>query len=566
MLPANPTSALSVLLLFLSGVSPKCQEYPEAACQEHEGFVPGHNLAGEGFDVTTLERKGASLLDMTQWEKPDGTCTLCQNPLLEEKPLQRLPLAAADWEVDVSCRRKLHSSLQESGLSVVQGAGADVKNDWKMGLEVEVKPEAHTQVTLAGSHSKMADFSLDKSGRDKYTFASHEVSCVFYKYRIGHHQPLSQHFRRALKVLPAKYHRPSWLEYHQLIETYGTHFITKLHLGGRVRDVTAIRECETALDGVSAEEVKDCLSVEASASIGGGRAKMDTAYEKCEEMRNKQSFKGSFHQTYTERHTEIVGGNSHADLLFSDDVSREAFQEWVEGLKTMPGLVTYSLAPIHTLVGREDPRRESLRQAVSEYVTRRALWRNCTQPCPPGTRRSAHDPCACACPNNGHTTSMCCSKQRGLAKLTVTIQRAHGLWGDHTTGTDGYVKVLFQGKESRTPTVWNNNDPVWNVHFDLGMVQLLGETSKLRVQVWDEDNRYDDDLLGTCEESLQSGERREKLCYLNHGRLDFQYHLVCGPYLGGQHCMEYTPQQPQYEGEFLQRMGKGDLVTGGKKP
>ncbi|XP_054850885.1 perforin-1-like [Eublepharis macularius] len=557
MLKANLMPAASVLLFFLNSVSPRCQEGPEDVCQKHSGFVPGHNLAGEGFDITTLERKGASLLDMNQWENPDGTCTLCRNPLLKGKPLQKLPLAGADWEVDISCHRKLHSSLQESGISVVQGAGADVKNDWRMGLEVEVKPEARVQVSLAGSHSKMADFSIDKSGKDKYSFATHELSCIFYKFRIGHHQPLTQHFKRALKVLPQKYHRASQLEYHQFIETYGTHFITKLHLGGHVRDVTAIRECETVLDGLSAEEVKDCLSVEAAASIGAGKVKMDAAYQKCEEMRNKQSFKGNFHQRYTERHTEIVGGNSHADLLFSDDLTKEAFQEWLEGLKNMPGLVSYSLAPIHTLVAKENPRRESLKQAVSEYVLKRALWRNCTQPCPPGTQRSAHDPCSCVCPNHGNTNSMCCSKKRGLAKLTVTIKRAYNLWGDYSTDTDAYVKVFFQGKESRTSTVWNNNNPVWGIHFDLGDIQLLGDTSKLRVQVWDEDNRYDDDLLGTCDDSLQSGELQEKVCYLNHGRLDFQYRLVCGPYLGGHHCMDYTPQQPRHEGAFLQRMGKG---------
>ncbi|XP_048372704.1 perforin-1-like [Sphaerodactylus townsendi] len=389
----------------------------------------------------------------------------------------------------------------------------------------------------------------------------HQTLPTFYgqRFRVGHHQPLSHHFRRALKVLPPKYHRATLLEYHQLIETYGTHFITKLHLGGRVRDVTAVRECETALDGMNAEEVKDCLTVEASAKIGE-KAKMDASYQKCEEMRNKRGFKGSFHQMYTERHTEIVGGRSHADLLFSDAVRKDTFQAWVEGLKTIPGLVSYSLSPIHTLVAKEDSRRESLRQAVSEYVTKRALWRNCTHPCPHGTQRSAHDPCSCVCPDNGNTNSMCCSKKRGLAKVTVTIKRASGLWGDCCTSTDAYVKLFFMGEESRTPTVWNTNNPVWDIHFNLGNIQLLGETSKLRVQVWDEDHKYDDDLLGACDKSLQSGEHQE-VCYLNHGRLDFQYHLACGPHLGGQHCMDYIPQQPRYKGAFLQRMGEGDAVT-----
>ncbi|XP_053117689.1 perforin-1-like [Hemicordylus capensis] len=557
MLQVSPTSVAGIFLLFLllTAVSPQCRSGTDDECEENGDFVPGHHLAGEGIDITTLEKKGAKVLDMSQWQKPDGTCTLCQNPLLEGKPLQRLPLAAADWEAKVSCRRKLRTSLQESGMSVVQAAGSEVKNDWKVGLDVQVKPQVNVQVALAGSHSKMADFSADKSSQDKYTFTSHEVSCSYYRFRTGHYRPLTQHFKNAVRVLPPKYHHKSQLEYHQLIGTYGTHFITQLHLGGRVKDVTAVRVCETVLDGVSADEVKDCLSMEAAVSIGSGKGKFDATYQKCEEQKQKEGFKGSFHQMYRERHTEVVGGNSQIDLLFSDDQGTEGFKEWVEGLKSMPGLVSYSLEPIHTLVAKEDPRREGLRQAVSEYVREKAMWRNCTQPCPPGTQRSARDPCSCVCPSDGTTNSMCCSRQRGMAKLTVTIQRAHGLWGDHTTSTDAYIKLFFQSKEMRAETVWNNNNPVWNAHFDLGNIQIMGETSKLRVQVWDEDNKYDDDLLGSCDYTLQSGNLQNQICYLDHGRLDFQYHLVCGSYLGGPYCQDYIPQQPRYAGAQLQRKG-----------
>ncbi|XP_061445044.1 perforin-1 [Rhineura floridana] len=551
MFKGSPATSLPLLLLFTS-VSPQCQTGSESECQEHTDFVPGHSLAGEGIDITTLEKKGAKVLDMNQWQKLDGSCILCRNPLLEGKPLQKLPLTVTDWEAKVACHRKVHTSLQESGLSVVQEEGSDVKNNWKAGLDVDVKPKINTHVALVGSHSKMADFSVQKSSQDKYSFASHEVSCSYYSFRTGHHWVLTHHFKHAVKNLPKKYQPASRLEYRQLIETYGTHFIRQIHLGGRVRDVTAVRVCEVALDGVTADEVKDCLSIEASVSIGD-KGKMDAAYEACEELKKKKNFKGSFHQTYSERQTEIVGGNSQTDLLFSDDQNAEAFKDWLEGLKSMPGLVSYSLEPIHTLVPKEDPKRESLRQALSEYVTERALWRNCTQPCPQGTQRSARDACSCVCSSDSTTNSMCCSRERGLGKLTVTIQRAHDLWGDYFTRTDAYIKVFYMGREMRTSTIWNNNNPEWKVHLDVGNVQVLGETSKVRVQVWDEDNKWDDDLLGSCDRTLQSGKPHNEICYFAHGQLQFQYHLVCGPYLGGPYCLDYIPHQPKYVGDLLQR-------------
>ncbi|XP_063159136.1 perforin-1-like [Candoia aspera] len=551
---AASTLQLPFLLLFLTGVAPQCQISTADECEEKNDFVPGYGLAGEGFDITTLEKKEAKVLDLNRWQRADGTCTLCRNPLLEGRPLQRLPLAATDWAAKVMCQKNVHTSLQSSDIGVVQGAASDVRNDWKAGLDVEAKPGNRVQVSLAGSHSKMADFTMEKSNQDKYSFASHEVSCSYYSFRISQHI-LTKHFKHALKRLPAKYQPESQLEYRQLIGIYGTHFINHLRLGGRMRDVTALRVCETVLDGVTADEVKDCLSLEATANIGGGRGSLSAAYSACEELKKKKTFKGSFHQTYNERYTEVVGGDKHTDLLFSNDQNTEAYREWLEGLRSMPALLSYSLQPIHTLVPKGDPKREGLRQAVSEYIRERALWRNCTQPCPPGTQRSARDPCSCVCPSDSTTNTMCCSRERGQSKLTVTIQRAYDLWGDYSTQTDAYVTVSFQEIKSQTSTVWNNNNPVWMTHLDLGHIQGLGETSQLRIQVWDEDNRYDDDLLGSCDRTPRSGKPHSEVCYFDHGRLDFQYHLECGPFLGGPYCLDYVPQQPN-EGALLQRGAK----------
>ncbi|XP_075784787.1 perforin-1-like isoform X2 [Pelodiscus sinensis] len=536
----KPCSVFPLLLLLLPGVATHCHTATAEECKKHTAFVPGHNLAGEGIDVTTLERKGAYLVDTSPWRRKDGTCTLCQNSLLDRKP-QRLPLAAVDWRVKVSCRRKLSSAVKESALGVVRAASARVKNDWKMGLEVKMKPSTHAQVELAGSHSKLAEFSTDKSQQDKYSFTSHEVSCKYYQFRVTQNPPLTSEFTQALMNLPEDYTHGSRLEYHQLIDTYGTHYLSQLRLGGRVRDVTAVRVCEAALDGVTADEIKDCLSVEASVSIGGGKGKAQAAFKQCEEQQKKKNFKHSFHETYSERHTEVTGGQNHADLLFSEGQDAEAFSSWMESLKESPDLVSYSLHPIHMLLDQDDPKREALGQAVSEYITERALWRNCTQSCPPGTQRSAHDPCSCVCPEDSSTNTMCCSKQRGQGKLTVTVERATHLWGDITSRTDAYVKVFFQDREVRTETVWNTDSPVWGVHLNLGPVRVV-ETSQLRIQVWDEDHKYDDDLLGSCDEPLRSGEDQRRVCYLNHGRLDFRYSLVCGLSLRGPHCWDYASQ------------------------
>ncbi|XP_074854438.1 perforin-1-like [Carettochelys insculpta] len=532
-------AVIPLLLFIFPGASSHCHTATASECKRHVDFVPGHSLLGEGVDVTTMGRKGAYLVDSSTWQRPDGTCTLCRNQL-QGGHWQRLPLAAVDWRVHVKCRRKLGSSVQQSAMGVMESATSAVQNDWKVGLDVPVKPKVNVQVELAGSHSTLANFVVEHSRKDKYSYVSHKVSCSYYRFRVRGTPPLTSHFTLALENLPDQYDGTSELEYQQLITNYGTHYVSQLQLGGRARDVTAVRVCEAAMSGLTDDEIKDCLSAEAAVSIGMGKIK--GGYSKCEEEKKKGKVGGSFHETYRERHMDVEGGHSTTDLLFSGNDTK-VFSAWVESLKASPGLVSYSLQPIHTLLEQDNPKREKLRRAVSEYITKRALWRNCTQSCPPGTRRSAHDPCSCFCPGDATTNTMCCSRERGWGKLIVTVKKARGLWGDLFSETDAYVKVFFENREIQTSTIRNNNNPIWSVHLDFGTIRITS-ASKIRVQVWDED-KYADDLLGSCDIPLESGGPHQKDCYLNHGRIWFQYSLRCGPHLGGRSCSNYVPQPPR---------------------
>ncbi|KAM7163175.1 perforin-1-like [Macrochelys suwanniensis] len=535
----KPSAFMLLLLLFLLPVvSPDCQTGTAAACM-NATFVPGHNLVGEGIDVTTLGRTGAYLVDTSQWRGPNGTCTLCRNPR-QGGQWQRLPLAAVDWRVRVSCQRKLSSSVQQSAMGMMKSAASVVQNDWKVGLEVSLLPMVNIQVGLAGSRSKLAEFVTQKSRKDKYAFLRHEVSCQYYRFRVSEKPPLTSHFTQAVKNLPSLY-KAFKPEYHHLIQTYGTHYVSQASLGGRVRDVTAVRVCEAALDGLTVHEIMACLSTEAAVNIGV--ASLQFSYSKCKAKKNKLKFQQSFHERYQERHVEVEGGKNTADLLFSNNYAG-AFSDWLKTLESLPGLLTYSLRPIHTLLGQDDPKQEALRQAVSEYIHERALRMDCTKSCPAGTQRSALDPCSCVCPGDGSTNTMCCSQERGLARLAVTVAWATGLRGDLIGATDAYVKVFFRGREIRTGTIWNNNNPIWNRHMDFGTVHVT-VTSQLRVEVWDKD-RWRDDLLGTCTVPLTSGGLRQRECYLKHGRIWFRYSLPCGPHLRGQICSEYVPLPPQH--------------------
>ncbi|XP_066487011.1 perforin-1-like [Tiliqua scincoides] len=434
---------------------------------------------------------------------PAVDCTVCENPLLEGKPLQRLPLIMSDWKAHTPCQQNVEHSVQQSVIGVAEGwAALEVKNDWRHELDLKISPRDKVQWALAGSHSEAIQRCIQKNSVDKYMFLLHHITCSHYKFRIGKDRFLSKHFENQVKNLPEKYDSSSKPDYFDLIRSYGTHFVTEMDMGVRARFLSAVPVCLAVLEGTTASDISRCLAIDLGLALSFDGVKNSPDFLMCKEKKKNPNFYNAL-QLMTE---EIWG-----DFYFYNSI------EWIKNTKSWPALLSYSLEPLHTLVDKADPRREGLRQAVSQYVRERALWRNCTKPCPPGSQPSASDFCSCECPNNNFTTSMCCAPKRGLAKLTVTIERAEDLWGDLITRSDGYVSVSFQKRRMCTHTVWNNNNPSWNVILDFGVVQLNKDFNKLEVEVWDQDFGWNDNLLGHCSQALKSWKYESATCYLDLG-------------------------------------------------
>lgn len=155
-----------------------CMEGTPRQCLDAE-FAPGTNLAGEGFDITKMERKGAFVLDMNQWKRKDKTCTLCSNPYLENKK-QKLPLSVEDWRAKYSCSMKVTSNLHRSSESLVSSSSSSVENNWQANLDVNVGKKGGS-LMLAGTNSKLAEYSMEKTKNDKFSFTSQSMSCEYYR-------------------------------------------------------------------------------------------------------------------------------------------------------------------------------------------------------------------------------------------------------------------------------------------------------------------------------------------------------------------------------------------------
>ncbi|XP_077129959.1 perforin-1-like isoform X2 [Ranitomeya variabilis] len=499
-------------------------------------FVPGHTLLGEGVDIVTMQKKGSYLLNLQKVITSEETCTVCRNHYMKNA-WQKLPLGVVDWKPQSTCVKKISGETSRSTSALAEESASSIENNWEAGLELHHKA-GEAKVVLAGSQSQLSQFGQSKTNGDRYTFVRHKLSCAYYSLRLSYRPPLSHDFYERLKLLPATYDTKTQDKYRHLISTYGTHYITQANMGGEAQQVTAIRTCHATMDGVSTDELKDCLSIEASAAITG-KAEASAKASTCKELSQKANHGESFHQAYNERMWKITGGQITYDLLSFDSKNSEstsAFENWMDSLKTQPDIVSYSLESIHNLVRFRGPQRENLKKAVSDYIMEKALRQNCS--CPSGAMQSLGAECSCVCQGNAHRNANCCPSKKGFAKLAVNIESASNLWGDYISKTDAFVVLSYGSAKVQTSTIWNNNNPSWKARFDLGVLEL-SHAPLLKVEVWDEDNKYDDDLLGSCTKSLNSGVKSE-VCYLQHGSVSFVVSAECLPHLTGQLCREYA--------------------------
>lgn len=155
-----------------------CTDGTPRQCLDAE-FAPGTNLAGEGFDITKMERKGTFVIDMKQWRRKDKTCTLCSNPYLENKK-QKIPLSVVHWRPKHSCSMQATSQLHRSSESLVSSSSSSVDNNWQTNLDLNAGKRSSSMI-LAGTQSKLAEYSMEKAKNDKFSFTSQSLSCEYYR-------------------------------------------------------------------------------------------------------------------------------------------------------------------------------------------------------------------------------------------------------------------------------------------------------------------------------------------------------------------------------------------------
>ncbi|XP_034543373.1 perforin-1-like [Notolabrus celidotus] len=476
-------------------------------------FVPGHNLAGEGFDVVTLQRKGAYLIDVKTYLTPRSTCTLCTN-YLQGKKLQKLPLSVVDWRATSQCSTELSSTEHTTVSSLVSSYISQDITELKLGIDFQ----KFFGLGVVGTRSNVYTFASERSKEDRYSFSTQRIACSHYGYRVSNKPRLSSHFRKDLAALPSFYNSSTKAQYSDIIHTYGTHYSHKVSLGGQIRRVTASRICLSSLNGLSPNKVSSCLSF--GFNLGLGKLNLSAGYGSCSNVLQNTDTSASFSAGLHQHMTTVVGGTGWLGEFSLSHNDSLGYTKWLRTLKDHPDVVSYSLRPMYALV-KDETLKAGLKEAIEQYLEDNAMKKS-----------SEESEC------RDHSLSIdCCPKQLSMGTLAVLVIRAWDLkadfWG--LGRTDSYVKVWYGSHYRQTHMVRNNN-PWWNAYYNFGKVDTNGV---LYMELWDEDWPHHKHL-GSCSWHLNQGTHRLG-CHLNQGGFEIQYTLNCDSYLTGGRCERYKP-------------------------
>jgi hypothetical protein len=150
---------------------------------------------------------------------------------------------------------------------------------------------------------------------------------------------LTAEVQAEIATLPAEFSKGSRAPFFRFLRKYGTHYVSRVAVGGRLYYYVAVEKSFTSDDA----KIDGDVTLEYNALLVSGKAESQANWSRL----------GRSWVSNRTVHIEAVGGTPNSLLLAApeyDDTRSAIFDQWVESIKTAPATMDFELRPIYNLM------------------------------------------------------------------------------------------------------------------------------------------------------------------------------------------------------------------------
>eukprot|EP00066_Takifugu_rubripes_P008599 XP_003974907.2 PREDICTED: complement component C7-like [Takifugu rubripes] len=361
---------------------------------------PNIELLGLGFDVVSGRRK-ASVINTKSF---GGQCRTIYSGV--HQTIYRLPL----------------STLQYSFMVKVQNDISDEMFSSKWHYAKSIIQRQKTTGTTTGYRNYDFQETKDRTRMQKVLVLKNDVEVAQFQSNSPRYIPLSEELWKALVKLPSVY---DYAAYRQLLERFGTHYLSEGSLGGSFKVVAKIDEETEQYMRTERTDYNECDRTKRWILF------FPITHIKCRSghQYNKLST-GDRKRNHLSRVDVDGGGVQHIAALKTmnlDDPNRnwEMYSNWADSVRSFPQVTKQKLRPLSELVKEVQcagVKKIYLRRAIEQYLSESAPC-HC-RPCSNnGLVFTDGDNCKCVCKPG--TSGLACEQGAEVEGQPGVI---HGSW------------------------------------------------------------------------------------------------------------------------------------------
>ncbi|XP_029016569.1 complement component C7 [Betta splendens] len=349
-----------------------CEEdgLDEAGCSEQSHFVcdrsappPNIELLGLGVDLVTGKKRGTVI----NTKSFGGQCNTIFSGVNQRT--YRLPVSTIQYNFMVKAQNDFSDEMYHS--------------EWHYAHDIVKRQKISG--TTTGYRNYDYHEKHDKTQTQKLVILKNEIEITQFQSNAPRYIPISEEFWKALSKLPSVY---DYAAYRQVLERFGTHYVSEGSLGGSFNVIAKVDEETEKLMIREREEHQECertkrwiLFFPITRTVCRKDPARPNIDKDLDEFRKNNPFKV----------TVVGGGTSQIAALQRLEVSTadknwETYANWADSVGSFPQIIKQKFRPLSELVKEVQcaaVKRHYLRRAIEQYV-------------------SESDPCHCRpCSNNG---------------------------------------------------------------------------------------------------------------------------------------------------------------------